>query len=85
MTFKPLTDMSVYSKEELNENEDHGYYFALLTYDIKLVRRLLEENGFIETKADNFVVCWGHGTFNTKVFQYLSPYQKVIIKYLNKT
>ena len=77
MQFKPLTDDPVHCAAKIPQ--DFGYYFKFMSGDIKLIKYLLEDNGFVETSHNNWTVLWSIGPIKFEVYNGLSPYQKVII------
>lgn len=59
---------------------DKGYYFKFYNnIDVRLIRFLLEDNGFREaTKRDQeFTVMWACSNIKSQVYQGLTKYQKV--------
>ena len=58
---------------------DRGYYFKFYSNsDVKLIRYLLEDNGFIEANSSQaWTMQWSCCTLKSDVFQFLGPYQKV--------
>ena len=57
---------------------DHGYYFKFNISDVKLIKYLLEENGFRETNNSNsFSIMWSNGVIKNEIYQCLGYYQKV--------
>lgn len=76
LQFKPLTDDVAHCIAKTPQ--DFGYYFRFLTGDIKLIKYLLEDNGFIETSHNNWTILWSIGPIKFETYNSLSPYQKVI-------
>lgn len=77
MQFKPLTeDLDSYSHKEY---KDFGYYFKFSNGEIKLIKYLLEDNGFLETSHNNWTILWSIGPIKFEIYNSLSPYQKVVI------
>lgn len=75
MQFKPLSEcLSVY---EHKNYKDYGYYFKFFNGDIKLIKYLLEDNGFLETSHNNWTILWTIGPIKFEIYNSLSPYQKV--------
>ncbi|EAS05014.3 tubulin-tyrosine ligase family protein (macronuclear) [Tetrahymena thermophila SB210] len=57
--------------------QDSGYYFKLNNCNIKLVRGLLEENGFRETIDKDWTIMWVVGSIKSEIYQTMMAYQKV--------
>lgn len=77
LQFKPLTeDPSHFEPKTL---QDYGYYFRFLNGEIKLIKYLLEDNGFLETSHNNWTILWSVGPIKFDIYNSLSPYQKVLI------
>lgn len=77
LQFKPLTDEIIHYTNKVPQ--DFGYYFRFLTGEIKLIKYLLEDNGFVETSHNNWTVLWSVGPIKFEIYNSLSPYQKVYI------
>lgn len=58
-------------------SQDTGYYFKFGSAPIKLVKGLLEENGFKETQDKNWTLFWSSGSIRNEVYANLFQYQKV--------
>jgi len=76
LQFKPLTDDPLHCASK--NPQDFGYYFKFLNNgEIKLIKYLLEDNGFLETSHNNWTILWSVGPIKNEIYNSLSPYQKV--------
>ena len=79
MQFKPLTDDPEHCARKTPQ--DFGYYFKFLNNaEIKLIKYLFEDNGFLETSHNNWTMLWSIGPIKFEVYNSLSPYQKVFLE-----
>lgn len=53
-----------------------GYMFKFLGGEVKLIRWLLEDNGFKEGK-NNWLIGWSNTAMRSQIYQNLTPFQKV--------
>jgi len=76
LKFQPLTlEISKRPKTP----EDNGYYFKMNS-DIKLIKHLLLDNGFLETNSNyDFTIYWNVGPIKNEVYQTLNYYQRVTV------
>ena len=58
---------------------DRGYYFRLLNCDTKLIKYLLEDNGFLEVPVNNqaWTISWFGGHAKASDYQTMNRYQRV--------
>lgn len=58
---------------------DRGYYYKMQHSDVRLVRCILEDNGFIEAPpgSTNWSFMWHGGCVKANVYQSMSKYQKI--------
>lgn len=61
------------------EPPDRGYYFRLINSDTKLIKYLLEDNGFIEIPGNHsgWTISWFGGHAKSSDYQMMSRYQRV--------
>ena len=75
MRFRPYYGSLLQKNNQLT---DRGYYFKLINCDIKIIRFVLEENGFVDQEKNvDFTVLWCIGPIKSEIYQSLSFYQKV--------
>ena len=61
-----------------NNNTNKNYYFKLLGNECLLVKKLLEDNGFIQSRANEpWTIAWSSGHIKLSTYEKLSKYQKM--------
>jgi tubulin polyglutamylase TTLL5 len=64
-------------KERPKTPPDNGYFYRV-NADIKLIKHLLEDNGFLETYNNfDFSLYWHVGPIKNEIYQSLNFYQRV--------
>ena len=61
-----------------NNNTNKNYYFKLIGNNCLLVKKLLEDNGFIQSLGNEpWTIAWSSGHIKLNAYEKLSKYQKV--------
>lgn len=78
LTFKPFSgNCDIIVNVYIINSQDLGYYYKFGSSAIKLVKGLLEENGFKETNDKNWTMYWSSCAIKNDVYTNLFAYQKV--------
>ncbi len=73
LDFRPYIDNI---DQKIKTPKDLGYYYKMLS-DCKLIKNTLEDNGFRESKSNNFTLLWSSSAIKPEVYKNLKKYQKV--------
>ena len=70
---------SIVNNNNININSTNkNYYFKLIGNECLLVKKLLEDNGFIQSRANEpWTIAWSSGHIKLNLYEKLSKYQKV--------
>ena len=61
-----------------NNNNNKNYYFKLIGNECLLVKKLLEDNGFIQSKSNEpWTIAWSSGHIKLNSYEKLNKYQKM--------
>ena len=74
MKFKPY--VGDFSKT-LEKQPDRGYYYKFLNGEIRMIKYILEDNGFNDAFGYEFTILWSIGPIKNELYQCLTNYQKV--------
>ena len=56
---------------------DRGYYYKFLNGNIKMIKYVLEDNGFNDAYGYDFTILWSISPIKNELYQYLTNYPKV--------
>ena len=73
LTFRPAID------HKIEQPEDKGYYYSILSNETFLIKQTLEDNGFVDilNKQEEPTIIWTGSVLSKQQYQSLSPYQKI--------
>ena len=76
-TYNNVNNVSQISHFSQNNNSTQ-YYFKLIGNESLLVKKLLEDNGFIQSKgSENWTIAWSSGHIKLNSYENLSKYQRI--------
>ena len=76
-TYNNMNNVSQISHFSQNNNSTQ-YYFKLIGNESLLVKKLLEDNGFIQSKgSENWTIAWSSGHIKLNSYENLSKYQRI--------
>lgn len=53
---------------------DKGYYFKMNHTEVKIVRYTLEDNGFRETKKNDWALCWSSASVKLSLYANMTKF-----------
>ena len=72
-----ISQISHFSQNNNNNNQTN-YYFKLIGNESLLIKKLLEDNGFIQSRGgENWTIAWSSGHIKLSSYENLSKYQKI--------